>query len=175
MDDLEQRFDRMRELNCALVYNYLYRYLGDADDASDALSETFRRAHRYLPGFRGECSDRAWLMSIASNVAKRSKLTSGRHRHTSLNALEDQGMAPEACDPANIEHLVLTRQEVDRYLLMLSHDQRSALWMREGLGMTDEEVAAALNVPVGTVKSWVWRALAKLRRTCTQELAGDAI
>ncbi len=175
MDDLERRFEKMREMHCSLVYNYLYRSLGDAEEASDALSETFGRAHRYLGKFRGECSERAWLMSIASNVVKRAKTGIIRHKHASLEALQEEGHGLEPPEPTDLEQLVLNRQEVDRYLALLSHDQRSALWMREGLGMTDEEVAASLGVPVGTVKSWVWRALARLRKTCAQELAGDTI
>lgn len=166
------RFEQMCSEHTPLVYNFLYRYLGDADDAQDALNETFRRAHRSLGRFRGECSERAWLMTIATNVARRTRAKSTRNPHVSLEGLSAMDGRFDPADGQDMERLTLDSFEAGRLLEMLPEPQRAAVWMRVGLQMTDEEVGTALNVPTGTVKSWVWRSLARLRKVCEAEASG---
>jgi RNA polymerase sigma-70 factor (ECF subfamily) len=165
MQDREYRFRAIYDAHSRLVYNFLYRFIGDESEASDAVTETFRRAYRGLDAYRGDCSEKAWLMKIATNVAKRAKVRYKRNNHASLDAHE---FSEPAC-PFDAERLILDGIEAERMLAMLEPQPRAAVWMRVGLRMTDEEVAEALGVPVGTVKSWVWRSLAKLRRACEAE------
>jgi len=152
-----------RRVHSKLIYNYLYFFLRHEDDASDALAETFRRALRGRKTFRGECSERAWLMKIASNVAKRSKQRRCRDGSLSLDAMNATAIS-EIVDTFNVEESVLNAYEAQRFLQMLPPRQREAVWMRVGLKMTDEEVAIVLAVPPGTVSSWVWRSMERLRR-----------
>ena len=66
----------------------------------------------------------------------------------------------------NPETLALNKDRAEAILSKLPHGQRAAVWMVVGLEMTHEEAAQALGVPVGTVKSWVWRSLTRLRKQC---------
>jgi RNA polymerase sigma-70 factor (ECF subfamily) len=169
MLDRDARFRAIYDAHSRLVYNFLARFLRDQEEAGDAMVETFKRAYRGLDGYRGECSERAWLMKIATNVGRRSLQAGRRHDHLSLDCIEGGKDGAEPCAPSTTESLVLNALEAERYLAMLDPTPRAAVWMRVGLQMTDEDVAEALGVPVGTVKSWVWRSLAKLRKACETE------
>ncbi len=169
MLDRDVRFQAIYDAHSRLVYNFLYRFLREEGAAEDAVIETFRRAYKALDAYRGECSERAWLMKIASNVAKRAKTSGAKHVHSSLESMEDGKGGCEPSSPVSTERLVLDAIEAQQMLDMLGPLQRQAVWMRVGLQMTDADVAEALDVPVGTVKSWVWRSLAKLRKTCQAE------
>ncbi len=173
MGDLDRRFEGLVRDHAKAVYGFLFRYLGSAEDADDALNETLRRAHNGLARFRGDCTERAWMMTIAANVAKRIRAVSGRHRNSRIEEIGKDGSGEEepasASDPAGE---VMNRFEAERLLAALPSERRMAVWMRVGLQMTDEEVAAALGVPVGTVKSWIWRSLVQLRSAVASEAQG---
>lgn len=159
-----QLFDQVYNDHSVLVYNFLYRAIGNREDAEDATVETFRRIHASLERFRGECSLKVWVMRIATNVAIRAKTKAMSKRTLSLETLSDVvecGWEPAASE--RTEQAVLDRDLAERLLAGLPEKQRAAVWLRVGLEQTDEEVAAILGVPVGTVKSWVWRSMAKLR------------
>lgn len=170
MGELDRRFEGLVRDHAKAVYGFLFRYLGSAEDAEDALNETLRRAHGGLSRFRRDCSERAWLMTIAANEAKRVLVVSKRHRNSPIEEIGKDGSGEQelvsASDPVGE---VMNRFEAERLLASLPSDRRMAVWMRVGLQMTDEEVATALDVPVGTVKSWVWRSLVQLRAAVASE------
>lgn len=146
----------------SLVYGFLRRQLGP-EDAEDATVEVFRRVLRSRGGFRGQCSERAWVMRIAVNVAIRAKQERCKRNEV---AIEDLGRE-EDWMPAmrnGAEEAAVQRHLVDVALRGLPEAQRDALWLRVGMEFTDEETAAILKVPTGTVKSWVWRTLSRLRK-----------
>ena len=163
----EHGFDRLYGEHSVLVYNYLRRRLRSDSDAEDATVETFRRVHSGIKKFRGECSEKVWVMRIATNVAYRSMQKEAKHRYVSL---DDMGPAEaerlSAALGSTVESEVANRSLVEGLLASLPDVQRAAVWLRVGIEYTDEEVAQILDVPVGTVKSWVWRSLARLRKTC---------
>lgn len=150
-----------------LVYNFL-RWQLDPEDAEDATVEVFRRAHRSWASFRGGCSERTWLMRIAVNVAIRAKQQKSKRREV---AFEDLGGEEEWGTPVGNApgQNVLDRYVIDEALKGLPDAQRAALWLRVGLEYTDEETADILKVPTGTVKSWVWRSLVRLRKWAAEQ------
>lgn len=165
MRDIDRRYEALWQEHTRPVYGFLLQFLGNADDAEDALNETFRRAYNGLARFRGDCSEKAWLYQIATNVAKRTKGNMKKHNSISLDATGEDGLL--SFEPiANDDPMKDTMEcdQANRLLDLLPESQRAAVWMRVGLQMTDEEVARSLGVPTGTVKSWVWRSLAKLRQ-----------
>lgn len=163
----------VRDLHGApLIYNFLLRQLGSAADAEDATVEVFRRAHRSWATFRGQCSERTWIMRIAVNVAIRAKEQRAKRREVSFEDLgHEEDWAPKGNGHADCR--VLDRYVVHEALKGLPDAQRAALWLRVGLEYTDEETAEILKVPVGTVKSWVWRSLARLRKWAQEEEARE--
>ncbi|MBV6459217.1 MAG: ECF RNA polymerase sigma factor EcfG [Fimbriimonadaceae bacterium] len=152
--------ERQFENHSQFVYNYLRLRLGP-DDAEDATVETFRRAHRGLSTFRWQSSERTWLMTIARNVANRTEEQKKKRREVQMPDTEfelDQAIGSTLADDSAVD-----KYFVRQALATLPDQQREAVWLRVALEFTDEETAAILRVPVGTVKSWVWRALVRLR------------
>lgn len=161
-------FDDVYREHSALVYNFLLRILGNPEDAEDAAVETFRRVLKGLKKYRGgDGSLKAWVLQIAANVAKRAL-----RRRMSNQTVPIEGLTAidvemtQSATTGNPETLALNRDGAEAILSKLPHGQRAAVWMVVGLELTHQEAAQALDVPVGTVKSWVWRSLTRLRKNC---------
>jgi RNA polymerase sigma-70 factor, ECF subfamily len=170
------RFDRLYELHSLHVYNLLRRLLDNDQDAEDATVETFRRAYQGLDRFRGDCSEKVWVMSIAQRVAMRTFSVRAKRSAVSLSSEALDGLedwAPAVTE--SHERGVLERQVVSDLLESLPAQQRAAIWLRVALEYTDEEVGQIMQVPTGTVKSWVWRSLARLRKACEGDVCQPAV
>lgn len=141
------------------------RYTRNLADAEDAAQETFIKAFRGLQHFRGDSAFYTWLFSIASNCAK--SLLKVRRRDLLNNAVDLLGYSNAAHLPARLrefatpEDLALTgdiRATVNAALQGLSEEHRIAITLREIDGLSYQRIAAALSIPVGTVRSRVFRA-----------------
>ena len=160
-------FDDVYREHSVLAYNFLLRILGNPEDAEDAAVETFRRVHKGLKKYRGaEASLKAWVLQIASNVAKRALQRRIRNQTVPIQGLTATEVDMAQSAAGNPETLALNKDSAEAILSRLPHSQRAAVWMVVGLELTHEEAAQALDVPVGTVKSWVWRSLTRLRKQC---------
>lgn len=127
-----------------------------AEDAEDLTQETFLEAERAAKGFRGESSLRTWLHSIAY----------GRYRRWSARKRPTVG-GPEPS--ARHEESSNFRLDLDRALSELCEDQRATFLLAEIEQFDLAEIAQALNLPLGTVKSRLSRAKAALRLALTEE------
>ena len=150
------------------VYNLAYRITGDPAAAADATQEAFISAFQHLSGFRGG-SFRSWLLRIVSNACYDELRRLKRRPATPLDEL---GPRDEDANPALIngregpaEHA--ERQELARVIQAgietLPYDQRVAVVLSDVEGMSYQEIAEATNASLGTVKSRLARARAKLR------------
>lgn len=149
-----------------------WRSLGDPEDAREAAQETFLRAYRALPKFRGEASFRTWLTGIALNVCRNRAAAAEERvrRHsqsTDCGEEEEAPAAPALPDPSpSPESRALggeLKEALGRALLALSAEHREILVLREIQGMDYDEMAVVLGLPVGTVKSRLGRARQALR------------
>ena len=147
------------------VVKLVMRYLGDAADAEDVAQEAFIKAYRALPQFRGDSAFYTWLYRIAINTAKNA--LAARNRNPVTYDLDLQGndeaaeMIGKLKDPETPEGLALTeeiRNIVNAAIGELPEDLRTAIVLRELEGMSYEEIAAAMDCPVGTVRSRIFRA-----------------
>jgi RNA polymerase sigma-70 factor (ECF subfamily) len=142
-----------------------YRLLGSEEEARDAAQEAFLKAYRALPDFKGEARFSSWLYQITVNLCRdRLRRRKGRNL-VSLDALEDAGpvvaaRAPGALDL--VEQLDL-RRAVRRAIEALSEEQREVVILKEYQGLTFLEIAQALELPVSTVKTRLYRGLGQLR------------
>jgi len=146
------------------VLKLVMRYIRDAMEAEDVAQEAFIKAYRALPSFRGDSAFYTWLYRIAINTAKNT-LVSSKRRPVEYNLdLQDpeqyelQGRLTNGETP---EHLVLTdeiRETVNGAMAELPEDLRTAIVLREIDGLSYEEIAAAMDCPVGTVRSRIFRA-----------------
>ncbi|MBI4493473.1 MAG: sigma-70 family RNA polymerase sigma factor [Chloroflexi bacterium] len=149
------------------VYNLAFRTLGDADGAADATQDAFLSAYRALRSFRGG-SFRAWLLRIAVNACYDRLRRQRRQPADSLERLvESLGDAALAPDPApGPEPAALgaeTAAHLQASILALPEEQRVVVVLSDVQGLSYEEIAAVLGLSLGTVKSRLSRARAKLR------------
>ena len=153
-----------------LVRKYQYkivqlvsRLVGDAD-APDVAQETFIKAWRALNGFRGQSAFYTWLYRIGINTAKNHLVA--RHRRPSnqdidVGDAEQFGHTEQMSDVDTPEALLLSdeiKQKVGETIAKLPPDLRQAISLRELEGLSYEEIAEAMNCPIGTVRSRIFRA-----------------
>jgi len=150
------------------IYALAYRTIGREEDARDICQETFLRAYRALPGFRGQAKFSSWIYRITLNLCRD---WARRERRTPIvQAPEDTDLLElaAATEPSeSIEDLV-SRKDLTRavQLLMarLPEEQRTAIILKEYQGLTFQEIADLLGCPLSTVKTRLYQGLSVLRR-----------
>jgi RNA polymerase sigma-70 factor (ECF subfamily) len=149
------------------LYPTMLRLTGSPEDALDLLQDAFLRAFEKLDRFQGESSFYTWVYRIAVNLA-----LSGRRRRRVTARLGIGGGRGEPLDPQDDSSLsdpTLPLEQAERDDLIqsalnsLADDHRAVVVMKEFDGLRYEEIAAILNVPVGTVRSRLHRARLDLR------------
>lgn len=153
----QQAFRVLLEAHHQQVYRTAYALTADADEAADITQETFLKAWRALPGFRGEASVGTWLTRLALNTAR--DHLRRRRRPAPLALLLGTG-SRAADDPAVA---AADRDELARALRQLPARGREVVALRYGRDLSLAEIAALLDCPEGTVKSRLHGALARLR------------
>lgn len=162
------------------VLKLVNRYVRNEAEAEDIAQEAFIKAYRALPSFRGDSAFYTWLYRIAINTAKNS-LVSGRRRLVDYDLdMQDpddyrgQTLLKEGDTP---EAMLLTdeiRQTVQEAMEQLPDDLREAIMLRELEGLSYEEIAAAMDCPVGTVRSRIFRAREAIDKRLRPLLGGSA-
>lgn len=152
------------------VYNIALRMTGNSEDAADMTQEAFIKASNSLQSFRGDSKFSVWLYRIVSNVCLDFLRSKNRRPTVSLSVEDDDGedaqldVADESQSPELLLDRKLTRDSVRRGLDSLPPDYRQILLLREIQGLSYDEIAQALSLEVGTVKSRIFRAR---KRLCT--------
>jgi len=155
-----------------VVYNLALRLVGNPVDAEDLAQDALLKSLKALPGFRGESQVSTCIYRIAVNTWKnrvRSEKRRGLWNRVSprLFAGEDHGeeREPAAADPPLDTGLEAEEKEavVQKALLRLDEESRAVVVLREIEGQSYEQIAAALQIPEGTVKSRLYRAREALR------------
>jgi len=147
------------------VYNLALRVVKDENEALDLAQETFVRAWTALPNFKGQSQFRTWLYRIVTNLCY-NRLPNLRR---SLNDLGDDVMEniPETDsgfdNPAHEFESNETRNHLHQAIDQLDENYRLLLTMRYQNELSYDEIAATLNLPLGTVKTGIFRAKAQLR------------
>ncbi|MFN8596005.1 MAG: sigma-70 family RNA polymerase sigma factor [Anaerolineae bacterium] len=156
------------------VYNLAYRIMGDEAAASDATQDAFISAYKNLKSFRGG-SFKSWLLRIVTNACYDDLRRRKRRPATSLDELtngedgEAEFDVPSADDgPETIAQRHELAQLLQRGITTLPDDQRIVLVLSDVQGMSYEEIAEMTNSNLGTVKSRLSRARAKLREYLQQ-------
>lgn len=150
----------------ATVYHLALRQLGNREDAEDAAQEVFLKAYAALGSFRGESRISVWLYRITNNVCI--DLLRRRRDTVSLSAESGEGetleleIPDERFDPAALAERRDLREQVGKALDLLPPDAREILLLRELGGQRYDEIAEALDIDIGTVKSRIFRARKKL-------------
>ena len=145
------------------VYNLALRVVKDENEALDLAQETFVRAWTALPNFKGQSQFRTWLYRIVTNLCY-NRLPNLRR---SLNDLGDDVMEdipePGFNSPAKEFESNETRSHLHRAMEELDENYRLLINLRYQNELSYEEIASTLNLPLGTVKTGIFRAKAQLR------------
>lgn len=143
----------------------LSRFIRDPAEVEDVTQEAFIKAYRALPAFRGDSAFYTWLYRIAINTAKNYLASQGRRAPTSTeyDAEEAEGFeaAEQLRDVETPEAVMLTKEigeTVTAAMDALPEELRTAITLREIDGLSYEEIAEAMNCPIGTVRSRIFRA-----------------
>jgi RNA polymerase sigma-70 factor (ECF subfamily) len=158
-------FARLVRVHEGMVFNLSARLLGDTEEARDVAQEVFLQVYRQLGRFEGRSSLKTWIYRIAVNQChnrRRFWQRRRRDREEGLVALEVEGSGAGA-SPYEETRREERARRVQAALQQLSFEHRSVLVLREVEGLTCEEVAGALGVPEGTVKSRLSRAREAMR------------
>lgn len=146
------------------IMKVLSRYVRDPSEVQDLAQEAFIKAYRALPKFRGDSAFYTWLYRIAINTAKNYVVAQGRRPpNDDIEATEAETYEGESAlkDHASPEREVLRdeiRETVFKAIEALPEDLKTAITLRELEGMSYEEIAEAMDCPIGTVRSRIFRA-----------------
>lgn len=160
-NQLVQRWERP-------IYALAYRTIGRDEDARDVCQETFLRAFRALPGFRGQAKFSSWLYRIALNLCH--DWIRRERRALVVQLPEDvdlMDLAAAAEGSESIEDLVARAdlaRLVERAMDVLPEEQRTAIVLKEYHGLTFQEIADVVGCPLSTVKTRLYQGLTVLRR-----------
>ena len=153
------------------VYNLALRMTGNPEDAMDISQETFLKAWRTMGKYRGDCSLGSWLYRIASNLCIDLLRKNKRRQAEKIVSLDDpgeDGRPMELPDLREEPQAILEREENRRAvwecLETLPEEQKLILILRDVNGLSYEEIGAAMDLELGTVKSRISRARDQLRK-----------
>ena len=146
------------------IVSLVSRFVRNPADALDVTQDAFIKAYRALPNFRGESAFYTWLYRIAVNTAKNYLVSQARRSSESeldisdIERFEGENALKDYSTPENL----LLRDEIQATVIKaideLPDDLRVAITLREVEGMSYEDIAAAMECPIGTVRSRIFRA-----------------
>lgn len=147
-----------------IVFNIAYRFMRDTDLAEDMAQESFIKAFKHIKGFRGDCAFSTWLYRVTCSVCltelnrrkKRSEVE--LQPNTYVGSVESKVPEQEMAEKVRecVTHLS------DRYSTVLT------LYYLNGISY--EEIAEVMGIPVGTLKTWMFRARKQLRKVVEKEI-----
>ncbi|MDO9106770.1 MAG: RNA polymerase sigma factor RpoE [Methylovulum sp.] len=146
------------------IIQLVNRYLKDPSEAQDVAQEAFIKAYRALGSFRGDSAFYTWLYRIAINTAKNYLVSRSRRSSNYEVDIQDAEVyenAPQLHGMETPERLLLNQDIIETIksaIDLLPEEMRTAIMLREFEGLSYEEIATAMDCPVGTVRSRIFRA-----------------
>lgn len=146
------------------IVNLVNRYVNDPSEAQDVAQEAFIKAYRAIDRFRGDSAFYTWIYRIAINTAKNFRVARSRRPPGDDIQAEDaelydgESSLKEYATPERASLTDEIGQTVQQAIEALPPDLRTAITLRELEGMSYEEIAQAMDCPIGTVRSRIFRA-----------------
>ena len=147
------------------VARLLTRMVRNQEDIEDIVQESFIKAYRAIGNFRGDSAFYTWIYRIAINTAKNLLVTQGRRpaplkesNEGDSETFEDNAALSNIDTPESLYQTKQIGEAVNEAMAALPEELRSAIVMREIDGLSYEEIAAAMDCPIGTVRSRIFRA-----------------
>ena len=162
------------------LLNFVFRFVKDHDVAEDIVQETFLRVFRKRRDYRAIANFSTWIFTIAGNLAKSELRRRKRWKFLSIDAgsedyekhfeLPDTGMKPDRVTAVRI-----LDEHIQELIDSLQSKYKESLILRDIQGMSYKQIAAIIDVPVGTVKSRVNRARLKLKKKLKGHTPNDEL
>lgn len=155
------------------IFALAYRTLGREEDARDVTQETFLRAFRALPGFKGDAKFSSWLYRIALNLCRDWMRRDRRAPMVEVpDGVEIHDLAINKQETATVEDLAARAElsgAVAEAMERLPVEQRTAIILKEYHGLTFQEIAEMMNCPLSTAKTRLYQGLTLLRRYLAEQ------
>jgi len=163
-------WDEIIELYGERIYNLAYRFTGNSGEAEDLTQDIFLKLYRNLDRYRGDVPLMAWALRLSRNLC----IDHYRHHRTRKQAetVSDEVLQhmPSTDDPQSRSQVRERRRLVHQALADMSESLASVLMLRDLQGLSYEEIAGFLEVPVGTIKSRLNRGRRELVRRVEERL-----
>lgn len=143
--------------------------LGDRDDVDDVVQLVYIKVYRGLAGFRGDAKLSTWIYQIARNEA----INAVKRRRLDTTSIEDVTLADGGESPDEVVRRGDVSRELEDAMQHLDENQRMALELRYMGERSYEEIAETMGIPLGTVKTYIHRGKAELRRVMSRRAATD--
>ncbi len=161
------------------LLNFVYRFVKDYDVAEDIVQETFLRVFRKRRDYKAIANFSTWIFTIAGNLAKSELRRRKRWRFLSIDATDEEEKSYDIQDPGmrpdRIAAVRMLNESVQDSIDKLQSKYKEALILRDIEGMSYQQIAEIIGVPVGTVKSRVNRARLKLQKKLKGHTPEDEI
>ncbi|MCX8064537.1 MAG: RNA polymerase sigma factor [Candidatus Hydrogenedentes bacterium] len=147
-----------------IVYNLAYRFMRDKNLAEDMAQESFVKAYKHLSGFRGDCAFATWLYRVTCTVCITELNRRKRHNEFELQSnIPETGYEEKHSDKEIAE-------KIRECVKHLPPKYATVITLYYLNGMAYEEIAEVMDIPVGTLKTWMFRARKQLRRIVEREI-----
>jgi len=177
MDDKRSRFERQVLPHLDAAYRFARWLARSPNDADDVVQDAILRAYRGYDALRGSDA-RTWLMTIVRNCHLTAVKQQQRHATVPLpegdDAQGDLNMTAAESEPEGASITRDERRTLVRLMAALPDDYREVLVLREIEDMNYREIAAVMNVPIGTVMSRLARARAALKKQWLRDTEGES-
>lgn len=149
------------------LLNFIYRFLGNTEEAEDLVQETFLRVYRNRKAYQKIAKFSTWIYTIAGNLAKTELRKRKRRRFFSISDLgyneKDYDISDEAYNPEKDVDGRMKEAIIHEQILALSPKFREVILLRDVQQLSYEEISEIVDIPLGTVKSRVNRGRLKLQ------------
>jgi RNA polymerase sigma-70 factor (ECF subfamily) len=162
----EKAFRQLVERHHPLAYSAVRSVLGDRDDVEDVVQDTFIKVYRGLATFRTDARFSTWLYRIARNEA----ISHVRKKTLSGPPIEETVLESPVASRPDEQYRVREEQSLmNGYLAQLEEKYRTVLELRYLGERSYQEISDAMELPIGTVKSYIYRAKAELKRVMARD------
>ena len=176
----ERAFEVLVNDTQKMVYHICMKMTGDPEEALDLSQETYLKAWRALPQYKGESKFSTWICRIASNTCLDHLRKQNRNKEHDLVSLDEdislsRQIADLSGDPETLVVRSADRELVQKAFMRLPEEERLLLSLRAFEELSYDEIGAMLNLKSGTVKSRIFRAREKIRRNLSVNLSSDSM
>jgi RNA polymerase sigma-70 factor (ECF subfamily) len=158
-------FNRLVTRHQDKIFNAVFRFCGNYEDACDITQRAFINAFRKVAEFEGDSAFTTWMYRIAFNQSVSFRRETGRQRSVSLFGKDDEMVVEPAVPPAHDERMESqeNQRKVQQALNQLDDDDRRIIVLKDLEDRSYDDIAAILDIPKGTVRSRLHRARLALK------------